>query len=200
MIKNGFNLRGNISHNTLSISSLETKGVNEIYFWRKSSDNIVSIGEGGIFNNLKIVFKGNNNKLIIGKNVRWTGHILIVGNNRTVTIGNNTTAQGVYILSRDEDVIIGENCMLSREIEIRSTDVHKIYDLETGRRINPAEKVIVGDNVWIAARVIVSKGANIPYGCVIGASSFVNKQFETPSSIIAGVPAKIVKSNIRWER
>ncbi|MDG9730413.1 acyltransferase [Ignatzschineria sp. RMDPL8A] len=195
-----FKIKGNISDNHFSVSTIETKGLNEIHFWRKSENNTLIIEEGCSFNKLKIVFKGNNNKLIIGANVRWTGHILVVGNNRLVTIGEGTTAQGVYILSRDEDVIIGKNCMFSREIEIRSTDVHKIYDLDTGERINPAKKVIIGDNVWIGARVIVSKGANIPNGCVIGASSFVNKKFETCNVIIAGTPAKVVKNNIIWER
>ncbi|OYQ87367.1 hypothetical protein B9T21_07465 [Wohlfahrtiimonas chitiniclastica] len=193
-------MTGNVSENTLQASTLEAKGSNEISFWRRSKNNLVSIDEGFVCNNLKIVFKGDNNKLIIGANVRWTGHILIVGNNRTITIGDRTTAQGVYILSRDEDVEIGSDCMFSREIEIRSTDVHKIYDLDTGERINPAKKVLIGENVWIGARVIVSKGADIPNGCVIGASSFVNKKFETCNAIIAGTPAKVVKTNIRWER
>lgn len=193
-------ITGNVSENSIISSTIESIGDSQINFWRKSSGNVVHFGDSFYCNNLKIVFKGNNNKLIFGDNIKFTGHILIVGSNRTVQIGDNTTAQGVYILSRDEDVVIGKDCMFSREIEIRSTDVHKIYDLTTGERLNLAKKIIIGDNVWIAARVIVSKGAVIPNGCVVGASSFVNKCYELPNSIIAGTPAKVVKENIRWER
>ncbi|MBZ0057730.1 MULTISPECIES: acyltransferase [unclassified Leclercia] len=193
-------VNGNFSENKIISSGIEALGDNQIKFWNKSSGNIIKFGNSFYCNNLNIVFKGNNNKLIIGDDVKFTGHILIVGSNRTVQIGNGTTAQGVYILSRDADVTIGNNCMFSREIEIRSTDVHKIYDLATGDRLNLAKDIIIGNHVWIAARAIVSKGAIIPDGCVIGASSFVNKAFDIQNCIIAGTPAKVIKENIRWER
>lgn len=176
------------------------KGECSLSFWRDSHGNKVTIGDRFIANNLKIVFKGNNCRLSIGDDVRLTGHILIVGKGREVTIGNRTTAQGVYILSRDANVKIGADCMLSREIEIRSTDVHKIYDRETGLRVNPAADVHIDDNVWIAARAIVSKGAFVAQGSVIGAAAFVNKAHTEEHVILAGAPAKIVKRNIRWER
>lgn len=147
-----------------------------------------------------MVFKGNGNRLILGDGVRWTGHILIVGRGRRVEIGPRTTAQGAYILSRGADVTIGADCMLSREIEIRATDVHKIYDRETGAHLNPASPVIVGDRVWIAARAILSKGARVPTGCVVGAASFVNRNFAEPDAVIAGTPARIRRRGIRWER
>ncbi len=191
---------GNASANTIQYNILNAVGDNKIDFWRNSSGNVIVFGENFYCNQLKIVIKGNNNKLIFGEGVKFTGHILIVGSNRNVEIGRNTTAQGVYILSRDEDVLIGEECMLSREIEIRSTDVHKIYDLTSGIQLNSARKVIIGDHVWVAARAMISKGAIIPNGCIIGAASFVNKEYTIPNSIIAGVPARIVKKNIRWER
>ncbi|WP_160868280.1 acyltransferase [Pantoea sp. Taur] len=193
-------ITGNEGENTISAQEVNAVGENQFNFWRNSSGNTINIGANFYCNNLKIVFKGNNNSLIIGDNVKFTGHILVVGSNRRVIIGNNTTTQGVYILSRDENVTIGENCMFSREIEIRSTDVHKIYDLTTNERVNPAREIIIGNNVWVAARVIISKGATIPNGCVIGASSFVNKAFTEDNTIIAGTPAKVVKRNIRWER
>lgn len=199
--KKGFIVSGNSGANFVNIGKdIIFNGRNTINFWRNSADNVVKLGNGIYCSSLKIVFKGNNNTLIIGDNVRFTGRILIVGKNRTVTIGDNTTAQGVYILSRDEDVTIGSDCMFSREIEIRATDVHKIYDLDTGERVNYAEPVLIGDKVWIAARAIVSKGATVPDGCVVGAASFVNKKFEQQNAIIAGIPAKLVRENIRWER
>lgn len=193
-------ITGNISENAIDYDGIEAVGENQINFWRRSCGNKIVFGNNFYCNSLKIVFKGNNNNLIVGDNVKFTGHILIVGSNRRVEIGSDTTAQGVYILSRDEDVSIGKDCMFSREIEIRSTDVHKIYDLTTGERLNLAKKIMIGDHVWVAARVIISKGTIIPDGCVVGAASFVNKEFSISNSIIAGTPAKIVKENIRWER
>lgn len=196
-----FIYKNGIRDNIVNIGDSPTyKGNNAINFWRRSGRNTIEIGDNFTCNNVKITFKGNGSKLIIGNNVRITADILIVGDNRTVIIGDNTTMQGVYILSRQTDVRIGANCMFSREIEVRSTDVHKIYDLESGEQINLPGDVAIGDSVWVAARAFISKGASIPNGCVVGGGSFVNKAFDVENAIIAGSPAKIVKRNIRWER
>ena len=45
---------------------------------------------------------------------------------------------------------------------------------------------------------ILVKGANIPDGCAIAPYSFVNKQFTDKNSLIAGIPAKIIKNDINW--
>lgn len=54
-------------------------------------------------------------------------------------------------------------------------------------------------DVWIAQRVTLIKGAQIPSNCVVGACSLVNKKFEEEGCIIAGNPAKVIKRNIRWK-
>ena len=177
-----------------------SKGLCTIDFWRESSGNTIIFGNNFEAKNLIIRFKGNNSKLIIGDDVKWSGYILIVGNNREVIIGNNSTSKEVYILARDADVTIGHDCMLSRQIEIRSSDVHKIYNLDTRERMNKASNVTIGNSVWIAAKATISKGAVIQNGCVVGAASFVNKAFTEENVVIAGSPAKIVKRNIYWER
>lgn len=195
------NVTGSIENNSVLLGrGAILKGECVINFWRNSSKNMVKIGERASFNNLKVVFKGHGSTLHIGDDVKWTGHILIVGNNRNVHIGSRSTAQGVYLLSRDKDVTIGADCMLSREIEIRSTDVHKIFSMDTELQLNEPSDVVIGDRVWVAARALISKGAIIPPGCVVGACSFVNKPFSSENALLAGAPAKIIRENIRWER
>lgn len=196
-----FVFTGNIDVNNFKIGNgSRFLGENTINYRFGSAGNAISIGDNFSPNNLKIVMKCHNSKLIIGDNVKFTGHILIVGNNLLVKIGHNTTVQGAYILSREKDVIIGSDCLLSRGIEIRSTDVHKVYDLDTNKRLNPAQEVVIGDKVWICARTVISKGSKIPNGSIIGILSFVNKEFTEENTIIAGIPAKIVKKNIHWKR
>lgn len=199
-VKYPLNAKG-IEKNKISHGeNTKAKGVCEIEFWRESKNNNIIIGNNFEANNLRIVFRGNGSRLIIGDDVKWSGYILIVGNNRQVIIGNRSTANGVYLMCRDADISICHDCMLSREIEIRSTDVHKIYDINSGERLNQAGDVYISEHVWIGARAIVSKGVKIPAGSVIGATSFVNKSFDEENVVIAGTPAKIVKRNIRWER
>jgi acetyltransferase-like isoleucine patch superfamily enzyme len=157
------------------------------------------VGSNCILHELKIIFKGKNNSLILGDNVRLRGSIIIAGENITLSIGENTTIQGASILAANANIMIGKNSMFSREIEIRSTDAHKIYD-KNNKHINLPKEVIIGDRVWIGARAFISKGAIIPNGCIIGAMSFVSKSLEKENTIYAGVPVKEIKTDITWKR
>ncbi len=200
-LKREFIIKGPIENNLFSLKpSTIQMGVNSVTFGPKATNNLIECGENCKFNGLKIVIKGKNNRLEIGNDVVWRGSILIAGNGRKITIGNGATAQGVYLLSGEKDIYIGSECMFSREIEIRTTDAHKIYEIGAKKRLNPPGDVHIGNKVWVAARVIISKGAKIADGSVVGAASFVNKVFEEPNTVLAGAPAKIVKRNIYWER
>ena len=168
---------------------------------RKGHDNQITIGEHGKFNKLNININGSHNHITIGERVKFSGQLLIVGNHLHIHIGERTTAIDCYILARDKSVTIGKACMISRGIEIRATDVHKVYDIASDVRINKAHSdVILGDHIWIAANVTISKNVSIASGCIIAAGSFVNKPVTTPNCMIAGTPAKVIRQNVRWER
>ncbi len=168
---------------------------------RKGHDNHITIGEHGQFNKLKIDINGSHNQITIAEQVKFSGQLLIVGNHLRIYIGARTTAIDCYILARDKSVTIGKDCMISRGIEIRATDVHKVYDIESNARLNNAHSdIILGDKIWIAANVTISKNVTIASGCIIAAGAFVNKPIETPNCMIAGTPAKVIRQNVRWER
>ncbi len=47
---------------------------------------------------------------------------------------------------------------------------------------------------------LISKGCSIPEDSIIGARAFVNSSFTEVGTIIAGSPAKVVKSGVTWHR
>lgn len=57
---------------------------------------------------------------------------------------------------------------------------------------NPFRKVVIGNDVWICANVVVSDGVKIGNGAVIAANSVVTKDVED-YLIVGGVPAKPIK-------
>lgn len=115
--------------------------------------------------------------------------------------GDYSTTVGVYILCQEGcNVRIGRHSMLSREIEIRTTDAHSVIDLETGNRLNTPADVIIGDHVWVGVGVILNKGTVIPNDTIVGAGAFVNKPFEEEHTAIAGAPAKVVRRGVTWNR
>ncbi|MGD7049707.1 acyltransferase [Rossellomorea marisflavi] len=165
------------------------------------SNNKIIIGEGAKLQNLLIHIRGSNNIISIGKETEIIGHILLKGKRQSITVGNRTTFKNVYLLSQEgKDIEIGENCMFSYDIAVRTTDAHSVMDLETNERLNNAKDVKVGNHVWVAASVLLSKGAIIPDDCIVGARSVVTKPFEEPHCTIAGSPAKVVKKGVTWSR
>lgn len=145
---------------------------------------------------------GNNNYVEI-KSVKdlTTIDLLVGGNFSELRIGNIIYFANARIKLGGDNIkiSIGDDCLFAHEIEIWSMDAHKIYDLVSQKLINPSQDITIGNHVWIGRHASINKGAVIPDGCIVGASAFVNKVFSEKNCIIAGVPAKIVKQNIRWE-
>ena len=134
--------------------------------------------------NLKIINIKNNNKLKIGKDFYQTGKCIIDFcnlSNKTIKIGNN--------------------CMFGIDSRIMCGDFHKIYDLKDNKYINkPNKNITIGNNVWLSREVLILKDAKIPNNTIVGARSVVTKEFLKENTIIAGIPSKIVKNNIKWEK
>lgn len=144
---------------------------------------------------------GSNNIISFGEKVRFNGEIVIRGNGQTIRIGDRTTAEGARLLCFENcDLTIGADCMLSRDIEIRTSDYHSVIDLSDGLRINLPSSVQIGNHVWIGMRAVVSKGSRIPDNTIVGACAFVSGCFDEQGTAIAGVPARVIKRGITWSR
>lgn len=161
-------------------------------------------GNGCVAPKLRLEFRGNNNKVVLGDNVRMKSNcrIMITGNNCRVEIGNDTTFTHNCQLEAQEEssyIIVGEDCMFSNHVLIRTNDSHYIYDSKTGVRTNPPADVHIGNHVWLAAHTTVMKGVTIGEGSVVGYRSVVTKNVPA-SCVVVGTPAKVVQENIEWSR
>lgn len=101
---------------------------------------------------------------------------------------------GVFINSgcRFQDqggITIGDRCLIGHNAVFATLN----HDLDPRRRadLHPAP-IVLGDNVWIGANVIVLPGVTIGDNAVIGAGSLVTK--DIPANAVAvGSPARIVR-------
>jgi acetyltransferase-like isoleucine patch superfamily enzyme len=59
--------------------------------------------------------------------------------------------------------------------------------------------VVIGDDVFIGANSIILKGVTVGDRCVIGAGTVVSLKDIPPDSLVAGNPARIIRS-LRAER
>lgn len=181
--------------------------------------------KGAFLNNVKFNIVGKNNHISIGRKARLKNtYINIIGNNCSlvigsgntfitnttfwlqddyckISIGNDFTMEGGHIASTEgESISIGNDCMFSNDIEIRNGDSHSIIKVNTDERINWAESVTIGNHVWLTAHVRVLKGSCIADNSIIANSSIVTNQLNVPNAIYGGTPAKMLKTDINWDR
>ena len=168
------------------------------------NNNRVVIGKGCFMQKTKIRFRGDNNTIIFGEGccLGKQCSFWLEGNNITVTIGAKTTFTHTVHFCVQEDgmsVTVGEGCMFSNHITVRTSDGHPIYDA-SGERINLPQPVVIGSRVWIAPDSKIMKGANIGDGAIIGSDSMVSSRPIPANSLAVGHPAKVVKTDIKWTR
>ena len=150
--------------------------------------------------NTKIVIKGSNNTLYIKTNANIRNSFIeIVGDNCSIIIGENCIIGDDCYLSAKEtniDLKIGDNCMLSRNAKLMTSDGHPIY--QNNEIINKAKNITINNNVWIADNVTILKGVEIGNNSVVGIDSVLTKSIPE-HSIAAGNPAIVIKTGISWD-
>lgn len=162
--------------------------------------NHVLLGQGFRASGLIITITGDRNRITVGDACTLLSTTIVCENDGNgITIGATTEIHGGTELAAIEGthITIGENCGISGGIHFVTGDSHSITDLE-GRRINPSEDIVIGDHVWVGTQATVMKGASVASNSIIGACSLVTRRFETPHSIIAGNPAKLIRTGIDW--
>ena len=164
-------------------------------------NNILYIGKNTLLRDSNIFIKGNNNILYIGDNCVVNNTSIILDNEGAeIKIGNKTSIAKAQIVSLEPYKIeIGEDCMLSYDIEIRNTDSHKIYDKDTNKRINEGNSVNIGNHVWLGMRALILKGVNIGNNSIVAGGSIVTKDVKA-NTIVSGSPARQIKENVYWTR
>ncbi|MFS7357640.1 acyltransferase [Rahnella inusitata] len=192
-----------------NLSSYSDENGNEIFF------------SGEISNGIDITFRGKNNKLYVSSDSKISEltisfdcdnaecrigktngkFSLRIGQDSKVLIGDGvtTTARCFVCAVEGSTVDIGNDCMLAVGVSIRSDDSHPIFDISSGARINAAKSVVIGNHVWFGEGAAILSGTSIGDGCVVGMRAVVKGKFPN-NCVIAGMPSKIIRKNIAWER
>jgi len=120
-----------------------------------------------------------------------TGCSIIIDPGAKLTVGSGGLNLGVR-LAVFNSVSIGKNCFISENVSIRDSDNHPILN----RSNNFSSPIVIGNNVLVGINATILKGVTIGDGAVIAANSLVNKTVP-PNTLVGGVPAKILRTNIK---
>lgn len=163
------------------------------------NNNSIKIGKECLLTNTDINISGDDNHLMIEDNVRFMGPCkIIMTGGATLHIKWNAGIRGVEFNLKGASIEVGELCMFSYGITIQNHDSHRIMNPETYEVLNPSKDIVLGKHVWVAQNATILKGCHIGDDSVIGFGSIVTSSCE-PGSIMAGIPAKVVKIGITWD-
>lgn len=126
-----------------------------------------------------------------GSNI-WIDSRVFFGNGTHRIVGNNSGLGANAKIGRY--TTIGNDVMMGPNVTIITRN-HRFDDINTPMRLQGFEEykaVIIDDDVWIGAQVVILPGVHIERGSIIGAGSVVTKNVDA-YSIVGGVPAKFIK-------
>ena len=110
-------------------------------------------------------------------------------------LGHNTYIGPFTKIVCMHKVLIGADTLLSWDCQILDEDFHTF---QTSKQTEPLIKI--GNHVWVGNGVSIYKGSVVADGCVVASNSVVKGRFLKPNCLIGGVPAKVIKDNVSWER
>lgn len=160
----------------------------------------IGFGDTGIFDFKRSRGVWNVDGTVIFKGKTRIGHgsKISVDKDGTLTLGKNFEVTAESTIVAYSEVSFGENCLLSWDILVMDTDLHKIKN-SSGDILNAPRPIFIGNNVWIGCRCLILKGASIPNGSIIGANSTISKKLVSERSIYRGNPAECSREDITWE-
>lgn len=95
---------------------------------------------------------------------------------------------GSLICAR-ERVKIGEDCLIAERVSIRDQD-HRVTPGEiTAHNGFDTAPILIGNNVWIGAGAVITKGVSIGDNAVIGAGAVVTRDIPAGTTAV-GMPAR----------
>ena len=150
----------------------------------------------------------------LGRNVRVRGRVLVeglgtiiveddvaiwshlartqlsAGPGATLRLGAGTFVNTGASISARTSVDIGRRCQIANHVAIMDSDFHGLIERD---KPEPPAPIVIEDDVWVAVRATVLKGVRIGRGAVVAAGAVVVSDVP-PYSLVAGVPARVVRT------
>lgn len=140
-------------------------------------------------------------RLEIGHDVTLHGRATFaagkIASRPTLRVGDHSHLGYQLDIAVGARVDIGSRVMIASRVALLGYDFHPLDPVRRANHEPPesggAERITIGDDVWIGMNCIVLKGVTIGEGAVIGAGSLVTR--DVPAwSLAAGQPARVLRS------
>ena len=130
-----------------------------------------------------------------GKTYIYHGCDIQLFRNASLSIGkDNIINRNAQIICQNE-ITIGDGCLISRDVVIRDNDGGHNILTEGYKKSSP---VHIGNHVWIGQGAMILKGVTIGDGAIIGAGAIVMTNVK-PKAMVMADPARTFAKDIEWE-
>lgn len=132
----------------------------------------------------------------VGADFQICDNVLVTGH-ENIFIGDRVTVNDGAILQSCEgaNIVIGNSVVISYGVKIITGGLI-IGEDGVPREKHAALPISIEDLVWIGADALILPGVKLGAGAVVAAGSVVTKSVK-PYSLVGGVPARVIKSDIR---
>ncbi|MCR4903605.1 MAG: acyltransferase [Butyrivibrio sp.] len=102
-----------------------------------------------------------------------------------MTIGDHCFFNTGSSITSTESITIGSYCKFGNNLVIVDHD-HNYKRKSESEPEFIGKPIVIGDNTWVGANVVILKGVTIGNNCVIGAGSIITKDIPDGKKYISG--------------
>ena len=135
----------------------------------------------------------NSKMTIDGLVTLFEGASVVLFEGALLEVGDKTRIRHCAIQCANH-IRIGKNCSIANDCLVQDTNFHSKTESD-GTKSAESDEIIIGNYVWVCPKSVILPGVHIGDGAIIATGSVVTK--DVPAySMVAGVPAKVIKAGV----
>jgi acetyltransferase-like isoleucine patch superfamily enzyme len=157
----------------------------------------IGFGDVGIFDRYKLRTIWEVSGCVIFHGSALFNHGARISIHGDLIWGSNFNISSAVAIVCFKSIVFGDDIFIAWDTLIMDTDFHKIISNET--IVNNPREIVIGSHVLIGCRCFIMKGTILADNSIVAANSVVNKEYLDENCIIGGAPAKVLKTDVKWE-
>lgn len=146
------------------------------------------------WNGSTLQMRPNSTLEVRGKHTIYYRNYVEINEGATLKIGDGGYFNHDVTLQCASEITIGDHVFVAPFVNIQDYDEHIIC--KDG--YEPSKPIHIKDHVWIGKNATILKGVTIGEHSIVAAGAVVTKDVP-PHSLVGGVPAKIIQTDVDWK-